>query len=446
MTKILIGRGDTDLDYPICRPSLDLDFTQEELDPRITFTRGSTGTRVNRNRLIETVAANQPRFDYDPVTGECKGLLIEESRVNSWLYSGQNVTTGWSSTASTISFDNTQTAPDGSTNTIKFTERAVYTGGMGFSQTLSVTSGTSYTFSIFAKQPTGSPTRYCSILLFNTGFGEFKIATFNPTNGSVLYTSGTLTTSVQQYPNGWWRFSVTGTATSTTTSQFAVRFTNSISFSVGGGPFGNYTGDGSSYLYFFGPQVENGAFITSYIPTTASTVTRSADVVSITGTNFSSWYNPSEGTVFANINMNGIQITSFNRLWCFTNSNLNVDGYGYFISASSAADGRYGISAEINAIPMFYPNNIITTASVISVFNTPKTKSCFGFLKGGKSNLAINGVLPTPTGTNIRDFPVADRLLIGQPQRFQLTSCMTISRFTYYPRRLKDNQLVLLTQ
>ena len=73
MSKILIGRGDTDLDYPICRPSLDLDFTQERLDPRITFTRGSIGTRVNRNRLIETVSANQPRFDYDPVTGECKG-------------------------------------------------------------------------------------------------------------------------------------------------------------------------------------------------------------------------------------------------------------------------------------------------------------------------------------------------------------------------------------
>ncbi len=77
MTKIISNKSNIDLDYPICRPSLDLDFTQEVLDPRITFSRGTIGTRVNRNRLIETVSANQPRFDFDPVTGECKGLMIE---------------------------------------------------------------------------------------------------------------------------------------------------------------------------------------------------------------------------------------------------------------------------------------------------------------------------------------------------------------------------------
>ena len=46
-------------------------------------------------------------------------------------------------------------------------------------------------------------------------------------------------------------------------------------------------------------QLEAGSFATSYIPTTTATVTRAADVASITGSNFSSWYNQTEGTVFA---------------------------------------------------------------------------------------------------------------------------------------------------
>jgi hypothetical protein len=48
------------------------------------------------------------------------------------------------------------------------------------------------------------------------------------------------------------------------------------------------------------PQLEQGAFATSPIPTTTAAVTRSADVASITGSAFSSWYSQSEGSVFAN--------------------------------------------------------------------------------------------------------------------------------------------------
>ena len=124
MTKILRNKSNIDLDYPICRPSLDLNFTQERLDPRITFSRGSIGTRVNRNRLIETVAANVPRFDYDPISGECKGLLIEESRSNSLLRS-EDFTTTWSPSAASIS-SNVITAPDGNTTADKLVENTSF--------------------------------------------------------------------------------------------------------------------------------------------------------------------------------------------------------------------------------------------------------------------------------------------------------------------------------
>jgi hypothetical protein len=48
-------------------------------------------------------------------------------------------------------------------------------------------------------------------------------------------------------------------------------------------------------LYIWGAQLEAGAFATSYIPTTTTSLTRNADVVTMTGTNFSDWYNASEG-------------------------------------------------------------------------------------------------------------------------------------------------------
>lgn len=71
----------TSNNLPNAHPSLNLDFvTSNRLDPRITFTRASNATRFNKNGVIETVAANRPRFDYDPVTRECKGLLVEEAR------------------------------------------------------------------------------------------------------------------------------------------------------------------------------------------------------------------------------------------------------------------------------------------------------------------------------------------------------------------------------
>ena len=79
MSIIRQGFESADLDVPVVLPTLNLDFANSQsLDKRITFSRGSIGTRVNRNGLIETIPANQPRFDFDPISGECRGFLIEE--------------------------------------------------------------------------------------------------------------------------------------------------------------------------------------------------------------------------------------------------------------------------------------------------------------------------------------------------------------------------------
>ena len=69
-------------------PTVDFLFSSGTLENAITnvnpitFNRNSIGTYVDANGVIQTAAANEERFDYDPVTGERLGLLVEESRTN----------------------------------------------------------------------------------------------------------------------------------------------------------------------------------------------------------------------------------------------------------------------------------------------------------------------------------------------------------------------------
>lgn len=83
--------------HPNVRPTLLLDFANgQALDPRITFTRNSAATRINRMGLIELSALDTPRFEHNPVTGLCRGLLVEEQRTNIVLNStidGANLAT-----------------------------------------------------------------------------------------------------------------------------------------------------------------------------------------------------------------------------------------------------------------------------------------------------------------------------------------------------------------
>ena len=94
------------------RPSLILDFARSQtVDPRITFTRASSATYFNSQGVLSTAANNTPRIDFNPATGRCLGLLIEDNSTNILLNSAtlstQSVTT--TATTYTLSFYGTGT-------------------------------------------------------------------------------------------------------------------------------------------------------------------------------------------------------------------------------------------------------------------------------------------------------------------------------------------------
>ena len=256
-------------------PKLALDFTTAFLDSRITFTRttgaSNPATYVNSSGVITEAVNNQPRFDYDPVTLACKGLLIEESRINAIRNSNAvAVGTGWTTqqvgTATIATTSNYSVAPDGTTTAT----RVIFNnnGGTGtgnyalFNQSLTGrTVGVSYADSIWLKTNDNSTVT----LLFRDDTG----ARFN----TLITVTGT-----------WTRFSLAGATTNASTQACKIW----IRTGVGTSTFADISA--------WGGQSETGAFATSYIPTTSAALTRNADVATITGTNFSDWFNASEGT------------------------------------------------------------------------------------------------------------------------------------------------------
>lgn len=452
MPKIISNKSNVDLDYPAVRPSLDLDFTQEELDPRITFSRGSIGTRVNRNRLIETVAANQPRFDYDPVTGECKGLLIEETRTNVVINS--ITLSSHTNSATTDSVTTETVSPDGTSNAYKVIGNSgARTRQSIFTNSFTMSANKAYTASVFLK---GTETRRYAVMWFdNTAPGNAPVE--GPFYGASVFidlltgtSNNSSITKVVPYGNGWYRCYLTATvgASNLTNVYLNVSIGSPNGFSDTGNPsIYKYVGDGISGIYYWGPQVEEGAFPTSYIPTdsTPGGIVRSADLASMTGTNFSSWYNSTEGTLYASLNNITTRTSiTFDRLVALVGTDVNRDVISICTQTASGGGAQNKFLAGVS----YSPDGSYVLDTFVGAVSGGGGPDRIGkaIIAYKKDNFAftVNGI--TPLRDIGGDIPVCNRLLIFGSARFQPAPSGTISRLTYYPRALKPNQLQLLTQ
>lgn len=278
-------------------PELALDLTSAVLDGRVTFTRsGNTATVVNSSGDVVLINADLPRFDYNPLTLACKGLLIEESRINTFQYSEDFSNAFWIKTGMLAfgsgSVVDAITSPDGTIDADLLTENTsagnhVIATNLAFN----FVSGTYYTQSYFVKANgrTKFQTGFRSMWFTNSAVNFDLVAkTATVVAGSTASTAGSIT----EFKNGWFRLTHTAQATATGSSPSDTFFyladaSGSIS----------YTGDGTSGAYVWGAQLEVGEFPTSYIPNLSnSTTTRNVDVATMTGTDFSGWYNQSKGT------------------------------------------------------------------------------------------------------------------------------------------------------
>ena len=419
------------------KPTLDLNFAGNKslIDTitrtnYITFTRAQSGneaTYVGSDGLIKYASADEPRFDHDPETLESLGLLVEESRTNIHWFSNTFSNSGaGGSNPKWQDFINVtlqeQTYPDpagGNTAT-----RIIPTTALGshYIGRYSIYGTGTYTYSIFVK-----PQGYSKFGINMNGAGPNVDLSVNPP----VFTGGTSTqygNKIEKLSSGWYRVSFTwvnngGGGANTFQPRITILDNTGSS---------NFSGDGVSGIDVYGFQSEIGSFPTSYIPTSGSAVTRAADAASITGTNFSSWFNQTEGTYFANYRR-GTSSSTSGRTGIITNAS---DEYAnsYIVDEPGARGfSSRGIGWEK------FDNPSVSIGSPVKQTGTYDTIN-------SEATLVVNGRNPV---IGIHNYNTSSQtgIRIGGLNNANYRSLnSTISRITYWSKRLPDGALQFITQ
>jgi hypothetical protein len=420
--------------YPDIRPSLNLDFANSKaLDGRITFTRNSTATYVGANGLIQTAQRNAPRFDHDPITGESLGLLIEEQRTNYVSYS-ENFNTWWITGAIGSVTANSTTSPDGNNNgtllvntnpsPITVNGQTTYYGGQIYRSSFTGPDTGSHTWSLFAKA------KECEIIapIANTTGGA-KQAFFDLSNGTIFFAPSDTTCVIEPYPNGWYKCSITYDQGSSVSYTYNIQIFSKTEIT------------GSDGMYIWGAQLEKGSFPTSYIPTSASYVTRAADDASMTGTNFSSWYNPDEVSVIGEFSSAQYQ------------GNLSPASYPSPFAIDNSGSTRLVMLylRYNNHVNAFVRSSAGDTVPDLNIYS-PSTSLDYSNIKFGvaTSNSGLSGIVndgSIVTDSSVNMPPDVNRVVIGGGYGGNTFSiCGSIKYLRFYSKKLSDTQLQTLTQ
>jgi hypothetical protein len=364
-----------------------------------------------------------PRFDHNPTTGESLGLLVEEARTNLLFYSEQLNDGVWGPVSGTVTA-NAETSP---ANTLTADKLIAANGGPAgqLAQGATITSGATVTASAYAKA--GGFDRLELVILASNNTTPYGRSTFNPNTGVITtaaFTSngGTNASSaVQALSNGWYRFSVTVTYPAVTSAGMRLLVSNSDAAN----------GDGVKGVFLWGAQLEVGAFPTSYIPTTSATVTRAADVASVTGSNFSSFYNETEGTVFAEAQLQSIAARSAAVFDINDNSTNNRIVHRQI---TTGADERTTIrsgGAQVASLSVGSPT--LLSRKMADVY---KINDFAATANGVAVATSTSGAVPVSVSQMLIGFELGPQGQLGG----------TIKRLTYWPVRLSNTTLQQITQ
>jgi hypothetical protein len=174
------------------------------------------------------------------------------------------------------------------------------------------------------------------------------------------------------------------------------------------------------------PQLEQGAFATSVIPTTTTALTRSADVASVN--TLSPWYNSVEGTLFADVAIAyTVPSGSFPLAATFTDGTVNnTIQLGYLTPTLASFEVAVGGVAQAG----LFPSNVAVTRRTAGAYKV--------------NDFAVSTNGGTVATDTLGTIPTVDRLRLGERVTGNNLNGY-LRRITYYPRRLSNADLQTIT-
>ena len=405
-------------------PTFLADFAQvrDSLDPRMSFTRATTGSFTDRLGVLKHAPAGAPRWTWNTASGVAQGMSLEASATNLALYSEDFSNAAWTKTNASIG-SNAVAAPDGATTADSITVSAASGSA---NQAVTITAGNSVSISVYFKQ-------------FTSAYGRIRItdgtnsvaAWFNIAAGTVGTASAGLTTcvysahSMRQLANGWYRCQLT--VTTATSTAFTVHVSCAAS--------DNTEPANLDSVYAWGVQIEqvtgSTSAASSYVPTTSATVTRNGDVLVVPTS--TSWFSATEGTMLiewvyrpmreSSAVLGGIGDTFSNTIY------LNRSGSLLYMTVLSGGPEQALMAKTMPAV-----DGVIARAIMAWKVND------FAFcLNGGTVSTDTSGAVPVaPVRLGIGNAPYSGS---GGTQ-----AGLPIRRVAYWPWRLANAALQTLTQ
>lgn len=402
----------------------------------IVFSRASSGTYFNSAGVLTTAAANAPRIDYTPGTLVKRGMLIEEARTNSvsnntmvGAVAGTPGTapTGWIVTSSGNGITRTIVGT-GVENGISYIDIQYTTGAGTTTAAGSMTSVPTSTTAVEASQgQTWVGSTYVKLVGGSTaGWTSFSVAVTERDN---VGTSLGLSASTSFTPTS------AGLATQRIQS-FRTLTSASVVYVTGGQINLNYPINASlnMTLRIGLPQLEQGAFATSVIPTTTAAAARSADVASVN--TLSPWYNATEGTLYAEVSAaGGFNVTGNFGRFAGIQDAISSNNTEMFFDGTSNQAPRYrvrigGVNQAIGNSATAYTANTVLKAGLAYAVN-----DFSGVSRGVVDLTDTSGVVPVGvTFLSLGSEGGGSNFLNGY-----------LRRVAYYPTRLTNAQLQALT-